>query len=63
MKYQVVVVEKMISAIRKVDNDKTIYYLSFVKHYESGKTFTECIFITKVDYETLVAKYGEIEKK
>lgn len=62
MKYQVVIIENFLFANRKVTADKTIYYLQVVKHYSSGKTYNECVFITADDYQMLVQKYGEKEK-
>lgn len=63
MKFKVVIFENLLFACRKVKGDKNIYYLQCIKHYDSGKTYNECIFISQKDYESLKTKFGEKEDK
>ena len=63
MKKKVVIIDKICYAIHKQKEGKDIYYLQVVKHYESGKTYNECVFLTKNDYQSFANKFGEIDEK
>ena len=63
MKYVVTIVENYLFAVHKEKSGKDIYYLQCIKHYDSGKTYNECIFLSKNDYDVYKAKYGEKQEK
>lgn len=63
MKFKVIILADVCYAIRKKKGDRDIFYLQVVKHYESGKKYNECVFLTKQDYDLFAKKFGEIEEK
>lgn len=48
-----------IKAVCKVNKEKNVYYISITKRYESGKKYTECVFISAFDFDELAKKFGE----
>lgn len=48
-----------IKAVCKTSNNKNVYYLQVTKNYDSGKKYTECVFISQKDFNNLITKFGE----
>lgn len=48
-----------IKAVCKVSKERNVYYISITKHYESGKKYTECVFISANEFDDLIKKFGE----
>lgn len=57
-KFEKVVVPNIITAIHKVVNKDNVikhyYYLRIVSHFDSGKTYTNVVFITENDFNNLM---------
>ena len=56
---KVIVICDFIKAVCKVKEGKNVYYLQITKNYDSGKRYTECVFISQKDFNTLITKFGE----